>query len=197
MNPILLDLPMPITTPRMILRPPALGDGELVNAAIIESFDRLHSYMPWANVKPTPEGTEIFVRQAAANWIIKENREPYLPLFMFDRVTNLFIGSTGYHHFNWEVPSLEIGYWIRTICAGQGLMTEAVSAVTQYAFDHFYIQRVTITCDINNERSKKLAERLGYIHEGTMKANRRTIDGNISDTLIFARYDTKNLPTIF
>ena len=37
MNPILIDLPMPITTPRLLIRPPRLGDGIVVNAAIIES----------------------------------------------------------------------------------------------------------------------------------------------------------------
>lgn len=39
MKPILLDLPMPIITPRLLLRPPQPGDGIALNAAVSESYD--------------------------------------------------------------------------------------------------------------------------------------------------------------
>jgi len=132
-KPILLDLPMPITTPKLLLRPPQVGDGVVVNAAVLETFDLLHPVMPWAQTKPTVDESEEYVRQAAANWILKNDAEPYLPLFMFNKDNGQFIGGTGFHHINWSVPCLEIGYWIRSQYAGQGLMTEAVNALTRYA----------------------------------------------------------------
>jgi ribosomal-protein-serine acetyltransferase len=70
-TPILMDLPVPIITPCLILRPPEIGDGISVNKAIIESFEVLNQFMPWAAQKHPPEETEIFVRQGAANWILK------------------------------------------------------------------------------------------------------------------------------
>ncbi len=51
MNPILIDLPMPITTSRLLIRPPQLGDGIAVNAAILESYDVLYEFMDWAKKK--------------------------------------------------------------------------------------------------------------------------------------------------
>lgn len=36
---ILLDLPMPITTPPLIIRQPIPGEGIVLNEAILESFD--------------------------------------------------------------------------------------------------------------------------------------------------------------
>lgn len=45
MKPILLDLPMTITTPRLLLRPPHVGDGIEANAAILESLDLLAEFM--------------------------------------------------------------------------------------------------------------------------------------------------------
>lgn len=61
-KPILLDLPMPITTPRLLLRPPQIGDGAIINAAVLETFDLLHPIMPWAQAKPTVDESEEYVR---------------------------------------------------------------------------------------------------------------------------------------
>lgn len=197
MKPLLFDFPMPITTPRLQLRPPKLGDGIIINSAILESFDSLHRLMPWAKTRPSIQESEEFSRQAAANWILKNNDEPYLPLFIFDRKTNQFLGATGFHHFSWEIPCLEIGYWIRTQSTGQGLMTEAINAITQYAFQQLAVKRIEIRCDINNVRSKKIPERLGYHLEATLKSNR--IDpgtGKVSDTLVFVRHNINDLPKL-
>jgi ribosomal-protein-serine acetyltransferase len=197
MNPILLDLRMPIITPRLILRAPQIGDGAVINAAILETFDQLQPIMPWAKTKPSVDDSEEFVRLAAANWILKNNDEPYLPLFMYSKDTQHFVGATGYHHYDWSVPCIETGYWIRKSYAGLGLMTEAVNAITQYAFKQLSVKRITITCDKDNIRSKKIPERLGYTLEGILKANRKNhITGNISDTLIYSRYDLNKLPDL-
>jgi RimJ/RimL family protein N-acetyltransferase len=116
---------------------------------------------------------------------------------MFDQKTNQLIGSTGYHHFDWTIPSLETGYWIRTAWSGQGLMTETVNALTQYAFKQLSVERITITCDINNIQSKKIPEALGYSLEGVLKSHRRkSITGELSDTLIYARYHLEGLPDL-
>ena len=194
MKPIMLDLPVPIITPRLILRSPQIGDGVVINEAILESFDVLNKFMAWAKEKPSVEDSEELARQAAANWILKKNDEPYLPLFIFDKKTNHFIGATGYHHYDWDVPSIETGYWIRNTYAGKGLMTEAVNALTQYAFKQLGMKRITITCDIDNIRSKKIPESLGYHLEGTLKANRKKpLTNEITDTLVYSRYDLDGL----
>jgi ribosomal-protein-serine acetyltransferase len=196
LNPILFNLPIPITTPRLILRPPKIGDGGAVNEAIQESFDILNRFMPWASQKVSVEESEIFARQAAANWILKNNDEPYLPLFMFDKQTNQFIGGTGYHHYDWDIPSIETGYWIRTSRSGQGLMREAINALTQYAFRQLGVKRMAITCDVNNIRSKKVPESLNYHLESIAKSNRVNPDGKIGDTCIYVRYNLNNLPSL-
>lgn len=197
MKPIFLDLPMPIKTARLTLRPPQPGDGKIVNAAIVESHEDLKHTMPWARTVPSLEDSEEFVRQAAANWILKANEEPYLPLFIFNSNNTEFIGATGYHHIDWDIPSFEIGYWIRRSCREQGFMTEAVNALTRYAFLELHAKRIQITCDVTNLRSKKIPERLGYELEATLKNHRiNPADDSISDTLLYARYDLENLPKL-
>jgi len=197
LKPISIDLPMPIKTPRLLIRPPQTGDSIAVNSAILESFDMLHEFMDWANAKPSLKESETYIQQAIANWILKKNDEPYLPLFIFDKVTEVFVGATGYHHYEWKVPCLETGYWIRSSHLGRGLMTEAINALTQYAFKQLAVKRIAITCDADNIRSKKIAERLHYSLEGVLKFHRRKpIIGELSDTLVYAKYSLKSLPLL-
>lgn len=187
---------MPITTPRLLIRPPQVGDGPMLNEAILESFDILHHLMDWAKEKPSIEESEEIVRIAAANWLLKKSEEPWLQLFIFDKQTHQFIGGTSFHTFVWEVPRLETGYWIRISRSGQGLMQEAINAITQYAFKQLNVKRIAITCDVDNRRSQKIPEQLGYQLEGTLKNHRRKPTGEISDTLIYARYDLTMLPNL-
>ena len=153
--------------------------------------------MPWAKDKPSISESEEFVRQSVANWVLKKNEEPYLPLFIFDIATDEFIGGTGFHHMDWDVPCIETGYWIKNSRSGQGLMTEAVNALTQYAFKQLGAKRITITCDVNNIRSKKIPERLNYHLEAILKSNRINVDnGKLSDTLMYSKFDLQGLPEL-
>lgn len=161
-NPTLLNLATHISTPRLLIRPPQVGDGKIVNHAVLETFGKLHKMMPWAKTKPTIDESEEYVRQAAANWILKKDEEPYLPLFIFDSRDHQFVSGTGFHHINWEVPCLEIGYWIRDSYSNKGLITEAVNALTSYAINYLHVKRIEIRCDKDNIRSEKIPERLSY-----------------------------------
>jgi len=197
MKPILLDLPMPIVTPRLLIRPPQIGDGVVVNEAVLESLESLQQFTDWAHPTPTPDDTESFVREAVANWILKRNDEPYLPLFIFDKTSGRYIGGTGYHHFNWSVPCLETGYWIRKSASGYGFMTEAINALTHYAFKELHVKSIRITCEVDNVRSLKIPERLNYSLEGILRSQRiQPLTGKITDTRVYAKYDLDNLPEL-
>lgn len=188
---------MPIITPRLVLKPPEPGDGAVLNAAVIETYKKLREYMLWAEHKPTITESEEYVREAAANWILKKNDEPFLPLLIFDKNTMDFVGSTGFHHFDWDVPALEIGYWIRNKYTGRGLMTEAVNAQTQYAMKQLGMKRVVITCDEDNIASQKIPEQLGFTLEGKLINHRiKPISKEIGNTLLYAKYDLTGLPEL-
>lgn len=191
------NFPMPITTNRLILRPTKVADAKMLNEAILESFDELHFWMEWADHKPTLEETKKYAREAAENWMHKKNDEPYLQLVILDKNTNELIGATSFHHYNWKIPSLETGYWIRTSKSGFGYMTEATNAITQYAFKQLKVKRISLTCDPDNLKSKKIAEKLGYTLEGRLKNHRiKPNNGSVGDTLVYAKYNDDNLPPL-
>lgn len=193
MNPILLDLPIPIGTPRLILRPPQAGDGLVVNQAVLESFDTLNQWMPWADHKPSIEESEMFVRTAQAQWILRQE----LTLFIFDSSKTTLLGATGFHTINWKLPSFEIGYWIRSSYTGQGIITESTNALVCYAFKQLKAVRVEIKCDEDNIASRRVAEKLSFICEGILKNSElKTDNKTIRDTVIYARYNENDLPPL-
>jgi len=189
--------PMPIETPRLLIRPPQLGDEIALNKAVMESHDNLKKFMSWAERPQSMEESAEYIRLSVDNWILKKLEEPWLPLLIFDKNSLELIGNTGFHHMNWDIPSAEIGYWIRTSQSGKGLMTEAINALTRYAFQQLGLKRISMTCDILNIPSKRVPERLGYSLEGQLKFHRRTPDtGELSDTLIYSRYGLDSLPEL-
>lgn len=192
-----IDLPMHIETPRLILRPPKASEGKLLNEAILESFELLNQYMLWAKEKPSLEESESVVKREARNSILKKKSDSEFILFILDKNTNDLIGATGFHGIDWDVPCAETGYWVRKKYSGQGYITEAINALTQYAFNVMKVKRLAITCDVDNIRSKKIPERLGYQLESTMKANKiKPSTGEATDTLVFVRSNLTNLPAL-
>lgn len=66
--------------------------------------------------------------------------------------------------------ALEIGY---TLLGqehwGKGLMTEAVGLVIDYVFSTERVNRLEIRCDVENRASARVAEKLGFTHEGVAR----------------------------
>ena len=188
-EPLLIELPRELQTPRLRLVPPAPGDGLMLNRAIAESFPELNQWMDWAATMPTIIESERFVRDSAARFLRRDD----LPLFIRKRDTGEFVGASGMHRIDWQVPRFEIGYWCRTSLVGKGYIGEAVAAITRFAFDNLRAARVEIRTDIHNTRSFRVAERLGFRLEGIMRRDARTPRGGLRDTRLYSMVDIADL----
>jgi len=182
MKPILRDFPEQFETERLLIRAPRVGDGRQMNEAVLESLEALRPWMPWAEKAPTVEDSEENIRRAVARFRTREDLR--LQLYLKD---GTFAGGSGLHRIDWDVPKFEIGYWLRTSLCGRGYMTEAVSAITSFAFDTFGARRVEIITDARNERSWRVPERLQFPLEGLLKSHVRDHHGYLRDTRIYAR----------
>lgn len=184
MDPILKEFPNSFDTERLTIRCPMPGDGPALNEAVLESINELRPWLPWAKETPTLEETETNVRQGYTRFLNRED----LWLLLFLKGTDICIGGSGLHRIDWSVPKFEIGYWLRTSYVGQGYMTEAVKGITDFAFDVLSAKRVEIRCDVLNERSASVAQRLNFPLEGILRCDARNhITGKLRDTMIFAK----------
>jgi RimJ/RimL family protein N-acetyltransferase len=81
--------------------------------------------------------------------------------------------------------SAEIGYWLGEEFWGRGIVTQAVRAVTDYAFATFDLCRVYAGVFEWNPASMRVLEKAGYEFECRMKKS-VTKDGETIDELIYA-----------
>ena len=183
MQPVLVDLPETIETERLVLRCPRAGDGAALNAAILETLEPLRRFMAWAATPPSLEDSEVYVRGAAATFLTRAN----LPFLMIRRGTQEVVGQATLPRMDWTVPRFEIGYWVRQSSEGQGYVSEAVRALTAFAFDTLAAKRVEIRCSHRNVRSQRVAERCGFALEARLRDFGRECNGELHDEMIYAR----------
>jgi len=80
----------------------------------------------------------------------------------------------------------EIGYWLGESFWGRGIMTEAVVALTEWAFTDLGLVRLHAAVYARNPTSARVLEKAGYEFEGRQRA-RYFKDGEFIDGLMFAK----------
>lgn len=63
----------------------------------------------------------------------------------------------------------ECAYWCAPHAQGKGLMTEAGTAIVNFAFDVAGFHKLTVAHRTENDKSKGLIERLGFTHVGLQR----------------------------
>ena len=82
--------------------------------------------------------------------------------------------------------SAEIGYWLGEEFWGRGITTEALIAVSDYAFSRFDLCRLYAHVFEGNDASARVLEKAGYTFEGRMRKS-VTKEGKTIDQLMYAR----------
>ncbi len=89
-------------------------------------------------------------------------------------------GVRGAFDLRWPAPyRLEFGYVLARRWWGQGLMTEALTSVADWALREPGVFRVSAVCDVENLGSARVMEKSGLIREGVMR--RFMLHPNVSD----------------
>lgn len=78
-----------------------------------------------------------------------------------------------------------IGYWISSRAEGKGVMTRALAAFVDYAFEEWNLHRLEIHCATENVRSCRVAERAGFQKEGILRGARK-VNGEFLDMNLYA-----------
>ncbi|MBC7449222.1 MAG: GNAT family N-acetyltransferase [Hymenobacteraceae bacterium] len=95
-------------------------------------------------------------------------------------------GSVGIH-FKADVNrrSAEVGYWLGKAFWGRGLATEAISALTHYAFTTYDLARLYALVFAWNPASGRVLEKAGFTLEARLR-DAVTKDGETTDGLLYA-----------
>ena len=193
-DPVLIDLPMPIRTPRLTIRPKQVGDGAIAFSAVMETWQELNQWMRWAENRDafTAESMEIRNRHVVASFLLRESME----LIGMETQTGEAVVWCGLHDIDWQALQCDTGFWVRKSAQGRGIATETANAMVRYAFGALGMQRVGFTHSLGNDPSRRIAERLGFALEGIQRRANLLPGGKAVDRYCYARFDVTGLPEL-
>ena len=173
-----------VSDPRTNLRSPRLEDAAPLFAAIDASRAYLRRWLPWVDGSTSPEHTREFLRSAIIGTaegkslilVVEHEGEP--------------CGTAGFNWIDVANGTCEIGYWLREDLQGRGIMTGCCRALVVQAFDGLGLYSVRIAAAVENERSRRIPERLGFHLDGVIRAAERLSSGHVDQAVYtFLRRD--------
>jgi RimJ/RimL family protein N-acetyltransferase len=95
-----------------------------------------------------------------------------------------FLGWCALSRWNPDYRSASIGYCLSEGACGHGYATEAGRALLQWAYDTLDLNRVQAETDTRNLASCRVLEKLGFVHEGTLRED-CIVNGDVSDSRVY------------
>jgi RimJ/RimL family protein N-acetyltransferase len=154
----------------IVMRPVEEGDVAAIYDAVIESAEQLQRFMAWCKPDYGRADTEAWVGTQPQAW--REGRE--YGFVILEPATSRFLGNCGLNRLDWLNLSANLGYWVRTSAAGQGIATAATRLVLGFAFEQLGLQRVEIVAAEGNTASQRIAEKVGAKREALARNRCRT-----------------------
>jgi ribosomal-protein-alanine N-acetyltransferase len=169
---------------RVALRLPAFEDF----GAWAELRETSRAFLePWEPVWSPSELTRSGFRERVRKVHQAFESDTGYHFLVFRREDNCMLGGINLSHIRRGVAQMgTIGYWVGQSFARQGYMTEALSAITTYAFSDLALHRLEAACIPTNLASVNLLKRCQFVHEGEAK-NYLKIAGKWQDHLLFSR----------
>jgi len=169
-----------IETERLVIRCYHPSDVQMLADSVRENVEHLKPWMPWVHAEPEPiEEKETRLKRFRGMFDLGQD---YV-YGIFNAQETRLLGGTGLHTRLGE-NQLEIGYWIHKDHVNQGFVTESTAALIKVAFEVVQVHRLEIHCDPGNFASAAVPGKLGFTHEGTLRAKTRFLD-RWSDSMIW------------
>ncbi len=170
-------LPRSLYTERLRLEAIVPEHAEGLWRAIQASLPELRRFMSWAP-SASLANSRAFAEVMSRRW--QEVTEWTFTIFHSDEPA----GTISLSAYQSLFGLAEIGYWLRSDLAGRGLMTEAARCVADFGFDEIRLHRIELRAAVDNAGSIRIAEKLGFTCEGTLKEAGR-VEAGFQDMYLY------------
>jgi len=160
---------MKLTTPRLVLRELRQDDAASI-AKYVSDREIAKNLLVVPHPYSLKDAHEFLAR--CAKYRKKRLREVYnlaLELTSERQLIGL-VGLKGVDQFN---GTGSLGYWLAQDYHRQGLMSEAVAAMIDFAFTELKLRRIDVCAFSENRASNGLIKKLGFTYEGKARKSLR------------------------
>ena len=151
-----------IQTPRLILRPATIGRLSALITGPCE-YERVFGHRVEEGYLEYPDVLVFSLRQTQA---FAEDKHWWLPYLVIHRTEDALVGACGYKGPPDDDGVVEIGYGIAPAYRGQGLTTEAASALADHAFSRPGVTGVRAHTHPETNASTRILAKCGFTHIG-------------------------------
>ena len=166
---------------QVLIRPYRRSDVDALYEAVRESVKEVAHWLSWCHAGYNRAESEAWITACARAWATGESYD----FGIFDAHSNIYLGGCGLNHLNHLHRLANLGYWVRTSCAGRGIASAAARLVAHFGFEELGLTRIEIVAAVDNAPSQRVAEKVGAIREGTQR-NRLINDDRIDDAVMFS-----------
>ncbi len=99
---------------------------------------------------------------------------------------NTFVGLIGCNRTDMDNKRTEIGYWLSEKMQGKGIIIRSVYRLLAFAFNEWGMNRVQIRVAVDNVKSKKIPEKLGFYLEGIERDGELLVDNKFTDIAVYS-----------
>jgi ribosomal-protein-serine acetyltransferase len=162
----MLDEPIPLSTgypEPVVMRKITSADSDAFAHHVAGDLDHLGEHLGWPATTTTPEG--------AAGWLGKYERQEDGRLLIGGALSgDELLGGALLLHYDETYRNIELGVWIATRAEGRGVASAACLTLMTLARKELNIERIEWLAGTQNVRSRRLAEKLGFRYEGTLRS---------------------------
>ncbi|MCC9310097.1 GNAT family N-acetyltransferase [Kitasatospora sp. RB6PN24] len=87
------------------------------------------------------------------------------------------VGLIGWRQINLAEGNAELLYWLLPAARGAGIVVEAVKRLSEWGLEELGLHRLQLCHSVANPASCRVAEKAGYLPEGTMRSAYLHADG--------------------
>ena len=175
------EMKIELYTESLLIRPFRAEDIDALYEAVRESVTEISLWLAWCHAGYSREESAAFIlsRREAG-----DGEEEY-SFAVFDAERNLLLGGVGLNQFNREYKIANLGYWVRTSCAGRGVASAAARRVARFGLGELGLRRVEIVAAVGNGGSRRAAEKARARREGVLR-KRLLIRGESRDAVLYS-----------
>lgn len=176
-----MSLSISVTDGVVTLRPFQMEDAQELYTAVHESLIDLKPWMSWAHNEYSMEEARSFIAITRARW--EENT--LFAFAMTDAKTGSVLGGVSLSHLHPVYHLCNVGYWVRTSRHGEGIAGRATKLAVRFGFEHAGLVRAEIVVAVDNQKSVRVAQKLGAHYEGIM-LNRMVVRKSVYDAHMYS-----------